>query len=132
MGRVGFRGKNKALCLSASRSALWRGCRRYDTTPATGMRDFWRISLAIPPSRSRSVRLCYKNARSVTSGHLAGVRRRRDQPADTSEICRERIDFAYFHATRAYLEAWGKPVAFYRSVGCRSKSDYGPKISVAL
>src|SRR5204862_124567 len=21
--------------------------------------------------------------------------------------------FAYFHATRAYLEAWGKPVAFY-------------------
>jgi hypothetical protein len=20
--------------------------------------------------------------------------------------------FAYFHATRAYLEAWGKPVAF--------------------
>jgi hypothetical protein len=32
------------------------------------MHDFWRISLAIPPSRSRSVRLCYKNARSVTSG----------------------------------------------------------------
>jgi len=21
--------------------------------------------------------------------------------------------FAYFHATRTYLEAWGKPVAFY-------------------
>ena len=21
--------------------------------------------------------------------------------------------FAYFHATRAYLESWGKPVAFY-------------------
>jgi hypothetical protein len=21
--------------------------------------------------------------------------------------------FAYFHAARAYLEAWGKPVAFY-------------------
>jgi hypothetical protein len=21
--------------------------------------------------------------------------------------------FAYFHATRAYLEAWGKPIAFY-------------------
>jgi len=27
-----------------------------------------------------------------------------------------------------YLETWGKPVAFYRSVGCRSKCDYGPKI----
>jgi hypothetical protein len=32
------------------------------------MRHFWRISLAIAPSRSRSVSLCYKNARSVTSG----------------------------------------------------------------
>jgi hypothetical protein len=32
------------------------------------MRHFWRISSAISPSRSRSVRLCAKNARSVTSG----------------------------------------------------------------
>jgi len=23
------------------------------------------------------------------------------------------LTFAYFHAARAYLEAWGKPVAFY-------------------
>jgi len=27
--------------------------------------------------------------------------------------------FAYFHATRAYLETWGKPVAFY-SGSCQS------------
>jgi hypothetical protein len=32
------------------------------------MRHFWRISWAVASSRSRSVRLCYKNARSVTSG----------------------------------------------------------------
>lgn len=38
-----------------------------DTTTATGMHPFWWISSAIAASRSRSVRLCYRNARSVTS-----------------------------------------------------------------
>jgi hypothetical protein len=38
------------------------------------MHRFWRISSAIAPSRSRSVRLCYTNARSVTSGRKALIR----------------------------------------------------------
>jgi hypothetical protein len=38
---------------------------------ATGIHHFWRISSPIALSRSRSVRLCYKNARSVTSGQIA-------------------------------------------------------------
>jgi hypothetical protein len=33
--------------------------------------------------------------------------------ADAPPICRELVDLCYFHAARAYLEAWGKPVAFY-------------------
>jgi restriction system protein len=35
------------------------------------MRHFWRIFLGNCATRSRSVRLCYKNARSVTSGQTA-------------------------------------------------------------
>src|SRR3954447_13686711 len=53
--------------------------------------------------------------------HLAGVCRRCDGPADAPSLCRERVDVllfpcdpgSYFHATRAYLESWGKPIAFY-------------------
>jgi len=44
--------------------------------------------------------------------HAARVHRRRDEPADASSVWSEST-FSYFHATRAYLEAWGKPVAFY-------------------
>src|SRR6267378_5609680 len=40
--------------------------------------------------------------------HAAGVCRRCDEPADAPAVCRERVTFAYFHAARAYLEAWGK------------------------
>jgi hypothetical protein len=48
--------------------------------------------------------------------HLAGVCRPCHQPAYASAICRfveSGSTFAYFHAARAYLEAWGKPIAFY-------------------
>src|SRR5258705_13966865 len=45
--------------------------------------------------------------------HAAGVYRRCDEPADASPVVESESTFAYFHATRAYLEAWGKPVAFY-------------------
>ena len=45
--------------------------------------------------------------------HFAGVRRRRGQPVDASAVCRGESTFAYFHAARAYLEIWGKPIAFY-------------------
>ena len=46
--------------------------------------------------------------------HLAGVCRRRDQPADASAICRERVALSPISMRPAtYLEAWGKPVAFY-------------------
>jgi hypothetical protein len=34
------------------------------------MRHFWPISSAIAPSRSRFVCICYRIARSVTSGHI--------------------------------------------------------------
>ena len=36
-----------------------------------------------------------------------------DQPADASAVVESELTFAYFHAARAYLQAWGKPVAFY-------------------
>ena len=60
-------------------------------TQANRMRHFGRISSAIGPSRSRSVRLCYKNACSVTSGrlrhrhrHLTAARQFFDAPQDVS------------------------------------------------
>ena len=52
----------------APTNALWHGCRRCDTMSATGMHHFWRISSPIALSRSRSVRLYYNNACSVTPG----------------------------------------------------------------
>jgi hypothetical protein len=74
MGRVGFRGITRpyAFLLVRPRSGASPRC---DTTPATRMRHFRRISSAIASSRSRSVRLCYKNARSVTSGQFIAERR---------------------------------------------------------
>jgi hypothetical protein len=57
-------------------NALWCGCRRRDTTPATGMRHF----LAdFPGNRAIAfpiVRLCYENACSVTSGQDVDGRRK--------------------------------------------------------
>jgi hypothetical protein len=37
--------------------------------------------------------------------------------------------FAYFHAARAYLEAWGKPVAFYSDT---SLASFGSTIRARL
>jgi hypothetical protein len=45
--------------------------------------------------------------------HAAGVCRRCDKPIDASTVCRSESTFDYFRATRSYLEAHGKPVAFY-------------------
>jgi hypothetical protein len=70
MGRIGFRARTRRYAFLLVRARSWRGCRRRDTTPVTGMRHFWRIPSAIAPSRSRSIRVCAKNARSVTSGQL--------------------------------------------------------------
>ena len=36
--------------------------------------------------------------------------------------------FAYFHAARAYLEAWGKPIAFYSD----KQASSGSTIQVRL
>jgi hypothetical protein len=69
--KLGLRFAPKASTPSRKSSELRR--RRCDTTPATDTRHFWPISSAIAPSRSRSVRLCYKNARSVTSGRIDGI-----------------------------------------------------------
>jgi hypothetical protein len=91
MGRAGFRGRTRryAFLLVGARS----GAGVDGATPRRRpMRDFWRISLAIPPSRSRSVRLCYKNARSVTSGQLA-----------KAAVCGERGWDAEIHRLRGEL-----------------------------
>jgi hypothetical protein len=46
-------------------------------------------------------------------GYAAGVCRRRDEPAGDTAVRRLRIGLRLFRTTRAYLEAHGKPVAFY-------------------
>jgi len=45
--------------------------------------------------------------------HAAGVCRRRHEPADGAAFHATESTFSYFEATRAYLERYGKPVAFY-------------------
>jgi hypothetical protein len=45
--------------------------------------------------------------------HALGVHRRRHQPADALRFVETESTFAYFAATQGYLEAHGKPVAFY-------------------
>ena len=45
--------------------------------------------------------------------HVSGVRRRCDQPPDGAALCASESTFAYFEVLQAYLEAHGKPVAFY-------------------
>jgi hypothetical protein len=45
--------------------------------------------------------------------HPARLHRRRHQPADASQFVESESTFDYFVATRAYLERYGKPVAFY-------------------
>jgi hypothetical protein len=66
MGWAGFRGRRRRYAF-LNLSTRWRvSTVRYY---ADGdMRHFWRISSPIALSRSRSVRLCYKSVRSVTSG----------------------------------------------------------------
>src|SRR5258705_7150893 len=44
--------------------------------------------------------------------HVAGLYRRRDEPVDASAVETEST-FDYFEATRAYLDRYGKPIAFY-------------------
>ena len=68
MGRVGFRGRTRryAFLLIRARSGVGVAGAIPHRRPAGVI--FWRISSATAPSCSRSVRLCYKNARSVTSG----------------------------------------------------------------
>jgi hypothetical protein len=56
------------LCLPASPSALLARVLTTRPTPATGIHHFWRISSAIGTIAFPIVGLCYRNARSVTSG----------------------------------------------------------------
>jgi hypothetical protein len=48
-----------------------------------------------------------------TAVHAAGVRRRRNEPADARAFHGHRIDLQLLRATRTYIERHGKPVAFY-------------------
>src|ERR1700716_1341843 len=48
-----------------------------------------------------------------TAMHVAGLYRRRDEPVDASAVCGDGVDVDYFEATRAYLDRYGKPIAFY-------------------
>jgi hypothetical protein len=71
MGRVGFRGRTRryAFLLVRARSGAGGDGATLRRRPACVI--FWQIFSAIASSRSRSVRLCAKNARSVTSGQEA-------------------------------------------------------------
>ena len=42
-----------------------------------------------------------------------GFHRRCDRQAPSLALCRSENTFDYFHATKAYLKEWGKPLAFY-------------------
>jgi len=50
--------------------------------------------------------------------HPAGLYRRRHQPANASAVRRDGVDLLILAATQGYLEAHGKPVAFYSDKHC--------------
>src|ERR1019366_6640337 len=66
----------------------------------------WRVD----PDR-RIEPLVVRGARAAL--HAARLHRRFNEPADASAVRRDGVDVRLFQATRAYLERYGKPIAFY-------------------